>query len=216
MISKIISYLEERNIYVTFTDRIKDDTKLWERTEGSNWRYLPIAELQGNNICVNPRNIDFLSVFLSIGHIYGHLVQRMEPEKYLPITKFLDLLKPLDLESVLAEYRNDYGRDYKEDFLQFEIEAFQYAKYSFIQAGVTFTPELDYAMNVYIESDFNELWRWVITSPQKNGCSFMSEFIKNWQSNQGKYRPVEPKEIHIHVDPDPAGNLVVIRDSHLY
>lgn len=216
MMDKVISYLENKNIYVTFTDRIIDESKPWERVNDNQWRYLPIAELQGNNICINPRNIDFLSVFLSIGHIYGHLVQRMNPDKYAPITDFLDLPKPLDLEYVLAEYKHKYGGNYKEDFLQFEIEAFQYAKHTFMEAGITFTPEIDYAMNVYIESDFNELWKWVTTSPQKNGHTFMSEFIKNWNCNKGKYQTIEPKEINVCVTPDPLGNLVVVRDSHLY
>jgi hypothetical protein len=216
MLKKVIDYLKAKNINVTFTDRIMDENKTWERISDNNWRYLPIAELQGNNICINPRNIDFLSVFLSIGHIYGHLVQRMDEEKYAPITDFLDLPKPLDLDYVLSEYKYKYGGDYKKDFLDFEIEAFRYAKYTFIEAGITFTPELDYAMNVYIESDFNELWKWVTTSPQKSGNTFMDEFIRNWGNNKGKYTALEPKEINIKVEANPEGSLIVVRDEHLY
>lgn len=214
MLDKVINYLETKNIFVTFTDRIVDDSKPWEKEGTNEWRYLPIAELQGNNICINPRNIDFLSVFLSIGHIYGHLVQRMEPEKYAPITDFLDLPKPLDLDYVLAEYQRNFGGNYKLDFLDFEIEAFQYAKYTFQEAGIQFTPEMDYAMNVYIESDFNELWKWVTTSPQKNGHTFMDEFVKNWENNKTKYKPIISKEINVKVVPDPYGSLVVVRDNY--
>jgi len=216
ILKRVIDYLETKNIHVTFTDRIMDENKIWERTGNNEWRYLPIAELQGNNICINPRNIDFLSIFLSIGHIYGHLVQRMEEEKYAPITDFLDLPKPLDLDYVLKEYKWKYGGDYKKDFLEFEIEAFRYAKYTFMQAGITFTPEMDYAMNVYIESDFNELWKWVTTSPQKSGNTFMDEFIKNWGNNKEKYIALQPKEINIKVKPNREGSLIVIRDEHLY
>lgn len=214
MLDKVISYLLTKNIHVTFTDRIIDDIKKWEREDDNEWRYLPIAELQGNNICVNPRNIDFLSVFLSIGHIYGHLVQRMTPEKYAPITDFLDLPKPLDLEYILNEYKIKYGGNYKEDFLNFEIEAFRYAKYSFEKAGIHFTPELDYAMNVYIESDFNELWNWVTSSPLKSGKSFMEEFIKNWFSNKNKYKPLTSLEVNIKVEANPYGSLIVVRDNY--
>lgn len=215
MLDKVIKYLEQKNIFVTFTDRIVDDNKPWEREGLNEYRYLPIAELQGNNICINPRNIDFLSVFLSIGHIYGHLVQRMDYEKYAPITDFLDLPKPLNLDEVLADYKRDFGGDYKMDFLAFEIEAFQYAKFTFLEAGIQFTPQMDYAMNVYIESDFNELWKWVTTSPQKNGDTFMDEFIKNWDSKNNKYfKPINPKEINIKVVPDPEGTLVVVRDNY--
>lgn len=91
----------------------------------------------------------------------------MDLEKYKPITDFVEMPKPLDLDFILSEYRRKYNRDYKEDFLKFEIEAFQYAKYTFIQAGIKFDKMLDSAMNVYIEADFNELWKWVTSSPQK-------------------------------------------------
>ncbi len=215
MLRKVISYLKERNIHVTFTDRVYDKEKQWERNEGQNWRYLPVAELQGNNICVNPRNIDFLSIYLSIGHIYGHLVQRMEHEKYKKITDFLDYPKPLDLNLILTEYRNKFGGNYKDDFLQFEIEAFRYAKFAFLRAGNEFNELLDYAMNVYIETDFNELWRWVTISNLKSGPDFMEEFQKCWYNNRGKYKTIDPKEIEVNVVPDPNGSLIVIRDNVL-
>lgn len=213
LLQNVVTYLKERNINVTFTDRIYDDEKTWERNEGENWRYLPVAELQGNNICINPRNVDFLSIYLSIGHIYGHLVQRMEYERYKPITDFLEFEKPLVLDKILAEYRKKYGRNYKEDFLEFEIEAFQYAKYAFIKAGNEFNGLMDYAMNVYIETDFNELWRWVTVSNQKSGPGFMDEFQKLWYNNRGKYTAILPKEVEVNVVPDPNGSLIVVRDN---
>lgn len=214
MLKNVIDYLKVRNIHVTFTDRVYDDEKVWERNEGQNWRYLPVAELQGNNICVNPRSIDFLSIYLSIGHIYGHLVQRMEYKKYKPITDFLDYPKPLDLILILNEYRNKFGRDYQDDFLQFEIEAFRYAKYAFIKSGNEFTEIIDYAMNVYIETDFNELWRWVAISNQKSGPGFMDEFQKLWYNKKGKYPTISPKEIEVNVVPDAKGSLIVVRENY--
>lgn len=213
LLQNVVTYLKQRNINVTFTDRIYDDEKTWERNEGENWRYLPVAELQGNNICINPRNIDFLSIYLSIGHIYGHLVQRMEYEKYKPITDFLEYPKPLDLNLILSEYRNKFGGNYKDDFLKFEIEAFQYAKYAFIKAGNQFNGLMDYAMNVYIETDFNELWRWVTVSNQKSGPGFMDEFQKLWYNNRGKYNAISPKEVEVNVVPDPNGSLIVVRSN---
>jgi hypothetical protein len=213
MLENIITYLKGRNINVTFTDRIFDDEKDWERKEGENWRYLPVAELQGNNICINPRNIDFLSIYLSIGHIYGHLVQRMDSEKYKPITDFLDYPKPLDLELVLREYKEKFGGNYKEDFLAFEIEAFKYAKYAFIKAGNEFDELMDYAMNIYIQTDFNELWRWVTISNQKSGPGFMDEFKRLWETNKGMHEPIVPKEVEVNVIPAANGSLIVVREN---
>lgn len=213
MLDKVITYLEKGNIYVTFTDRVFDDVKHWERKGNEEWRHLPVAELQGNNICVNPREIDFLSLFLSIGHIYGHLVQRMNENKYKPITDFLELPKPLDIDKLMLDYKNQYGGNYKEDFLKFEIEAFAYAKYAFQKAGVEFTPWLEYAMNVYIEADFNELWRWITTEPLKSGQSFMNEFTKLWYGDKKRYQFLKPKPVEIQVVPDPNGSLIVVRDE---
>lgn len=217
MISKIITYLDERNIPVVFTDRMidadADVQKPWE-LEGENaYREIPIAELQGNMILINPRNIDFFSVLFSIAHIYGHLVQRMSPEKYEGITRFLGLIKPLNLDELLAQYKKEFGGNYKEDFLQYEIEAFEYAKYTMIQAGIEITPDLDHAMNVYIETDFTELWRWASESPKKSAGAFMELFQKLFVEKRGKYPVIQPKEINIHVIPDPNGKLTVVRDG---
>lgn len=216
MLDKVISFLERKNIQVTFTDRIIDDIKPWERVGDNEWRYLPIAELQGSNICVNPRNIDFLSVFMSIGHIYGHLVQRMDFEKYKPITDLLEMPKPMDLEKLFEDYRTKHGREYKADFLAFEQEAFSYAKFTFIEAGIDWTDTLEYAMNVYIEADFNELWKWVIESPNKEGSSFMAEFKRLWDIRRGSYSELNSKPIDIQVIPDPFGQLIVVRNDKDY
>ena len=216
MLEKVIKYLENRGIQVTFTDRIMDQEKAWERPEGQSWRYLPIAELQGNNICINPRNIDFLSVFMSLGHIYGHLVQRMDYEKYKPLTDLLEIPKPMDLDYHFEEYRKTYGSDYKADFLTFEKEAFSYAKYTFQEAGIQWTDELEYAMNVYIEADFNELWKWIVASPQKSGSTFMDEFQKLWRCRQDAYTTLPAKEISVRVVPEENGSLVVVRNDKDY
>ena len=216
MLDNIIKYLKLSNINVTFTDRILDNIKPWEREKGKNWRYLPIAELQGNNICVNPREIDFLSVFMSIGHIYGHLVQRMDQEKYKPITDFLELPKPLDVDHLFEEYRKEYGGNYKVDFLEFEKEAFAYAKYAFHQAGIEFNAKMEYAMNVYIEADFNELWKWIATEPLKSGYTFMDEYIRLWSlPDKDRYNFLPAKEIEIEVIPDHQGSLIVVRDEKI-
>ena len=216
LLTKVINFLERKNIQVTFTDRIVDDIKTWEREEGKKWRYLPIAELQGNNICINPRNIDFLSVFMSIGHIYGHLVQRMEYEKYKPLTDLLEIPKPMDLEFHFREYKKQFGSDYKLDFLAFEKEAFSYAKYTFIEAGIEWTETLEYAMNVYIEADFNELWKWIVESPLKSGETFMDEFQRLWNIRQGDYKVLPSKEVSIEVKPDKNGSLIVVRNDNVY
>jgi hypothetical protein len=218
MIHKIVSYLDKKGIHVIFTDWIMDETadvqKPWEKEEEhQKHREIPIAELEGNLILINPRNIDFLSILFSIAHIYGHLVQRMTPKKYEGITRFLELIKPLNLKELLDEYKKEYGGCYKEDFLQYEIEAFQYAKYTMIEAGIEFNELLDHAMNVYLETDFTELWRWASESPKKSAGAFMNLFEKLFETKKGEYKVIEPKPVSIKVVPERNGRLTVVRDG---
>ena len=217
MIAKIVTYLDSRNIHVVFTDRMidadADVQKPWELEDQNTYREIPIAELQGNMILINPRNIDFLSVLFSIAHIYGHLVQRMTPEKYEGITRFLGLIKPLSIDALLNQYKQEFGGDYKTDFLNYEIEAFQYAKYTMIQAGIEINELLDHAMNVYIETDFTELWRWAAESPKKSAGAFMDLFQKLYETKKGTYSKIVPKKIDIDIIPDSNGKLTVVRDG---
>lgn len=217
MLRKVTEYLKDRDIYVIFTDKIIDDeadvSKPWEIQDGKNYRDLPIAELVGNKILINPENVDFMSVFLSIGHIYGHLVQRATPEKYEGITRFLEYPKPLDLNIIQRDYDKDFGGDYKSDFKLYEEEAFSYAKYSFQESGIDVTPEIEYAMRVYIEADFEELWKWSVSSPQKDASDFMQTFTRIYNDMKGVCTPLVPKKVTIHVEPDKNGRIKVVRDG---
>ncbi len=217
MLSKLDIYLRARGIYTIFTDKIVDSDadiqKPWEIEEGKNYRDLPIAELVGNKILINPKNVDFLSTFLSIGHIYGHLVQRTEPEEYIGITRFLEYPKPLDLALIQKEYDQDFGGEYKKEFKIYEEEAFAYAKYTFQQAGVIVTPELEYAMRVYIEADFEELWKWSTSEPQKDATDFMQTFTRIYKEQGGTCVPLSPKEVSMQVAPDKNGRIQVVRDG---
>jgi hypothetical protein len=212
MIDRIFRYLQARNIHVRFSDRIVDDIKQWTRPNGATWRPVEVGELCGNMIVINPRNIDFLSVLLTITHIYGHLVQREDQPKYEPLTRFVYWPKPLKLEEVQARYEEDRpGREYWADFLDFEKEAFSYGKFALQQAGVTITPLLDQAMQAYIEADFKELKRWCVSEPNKGGGDFVGEFEKTFQRNKGNYPILPPIPVEIEVRPDPTGSLVVVR-----
>ena len=217
MLSKVDAYLRERGIYTIFTDKIVDDEadiqKPWEIQEGKNYRDLPIAELVGNKILINPKDVDFMSIFLSIGHIYGHLVQRTEPEEYEGITRFLEYPKPLDLKIIQTDYDRDFGGEYKKDFKVYEEEAFAYAKYTFQEAGIPFTSELEYAMRVYIEADFEELWKWSTSAPQKEASNFMQTFTRIYEEGKGGCTPLAPKAVSVEVVPDKAGRIKVVRDG---
>ena len=218
MLHSVIKYLEDRDIQVTFTDRIIDYSTATTHTceKKQIWRYLPISELQGNNICINPRNLDFLSVFMSLGHIYGHLVQRMDYIRYKPLTDLLEVADSTNLSSYFDEYEKAHGRDYKTDFFAFEKEAFSYAKYTFIEAGISWNDTLEYAMSVYLEADFNDLWKWLISNPKESDPTFMDQFQKLWNCRKGSYDIIVPKKISLPVIPEKNGRLVVVRNDQQY
>jgi len=212
MIDKILTYLAKRNIHVRFSDRIIDSAKPWTRAEGQAWRPVEVGELHGNFIVINPRNIDFLSVLLTIAHIYGHLVQRETPEAYEPLTRFTEYPKPLNLAQVQADYEAVRpGQEYLADFLEFEKEAFGYGKYAMLESGIRFDAKLDHAVQSYIHADFEELKRWSTTAPNKWGGDFVKQFEKTYNENKGQYPVLAAKPVEIQVTPNPNGELVVVR-----
>ncbi len=212
MIDKIFTYLAKRNIHVRFSDRIIDSAKQWTREEGQIWRPVEVGELNGNTIIINPRNIDFLSVLLTVAHIYGHLVQRETPEVYEPLTRFTEYPKPLNLAQVQADYEAVRpGREYWADFLDFEKEAFGYGKYAMLEAGIKIDEKLDYAIQVYIDADFQELKRWSTTAPNKWGGDFVKKFEETHNEKRGQFPVLPAKPVEIEVVPDPNGQLMVVR-----
>ena len=214
MIDKIFSYLAKRNIHIRFSDRIIDGIKQWTRPAGEIWRPVEVGELNGNVIVINPRNIDFLSVLLTIAHIYGHLVQRETPEAYEPLTRFTDWPKPLDLDALQASYEADRpGQEYWADFLEFEQEAFGYGKYAMLESGISFDANLDHAVQAYIQADFEELKRWSTRDDNKDGGDFVEKFEKTYNENKGRYPVLPAKPVEIQVVPDPNGQLVVVRSK---
>lgn len=210
MVHKICTYLAERNIHVRFSDRIVDNVKEWTRPAGETWRPVEVGELCGNMIVINPRNIDFLSVLLTIAHIYGHLVQRMEEAKYEPLTRFATRPKPLNLTDMQAEYEACRpGQDYKADFLAFEKEAFGYGKYALLQAGIVITPQMDHAIQAYIQADFDQLWEWWASAENKSGDDFVKAFEQVY--NTQRFQVLQSIPIEVDVLPKADGQLVVVR-----
>lgn len=222
MMKKVVEYLREHNIFVEFSKTINDvtadDTKggyLELNEDGS--RNLPIGELMGNKIILNPWNVDFMSTFLTIGHLYGHMVQEMNLKEYAGIRKFLAYPKPLDMEVVQKEYAEMYGgRDYRKDFKVFEEEAFAYAKFTFQKAGIVWNPNLEHAMRTYIDTDFDELWDWSTQSPEKSAQNFMDRFDEYYKDDKRKNQePLKAKEVGINVVSSDEGNIKVVREGRL-
>jgi hypothetical protein len=219
MMKHVVQYLRERNVYVVFSKTIQDadadDSKGSYIQLGENGeRELPIGELVGNIILINPWNVDFISSFLTIGHLYGHMVQEMHLPEVQGIREFLAYPKPLDINLVQKNYRHKYGRsDYKDDFKHFEEEAFAYAKYSFQEAGINWNEKLEYAMRVYIETDFDELWRWATEMPEKEAKAFMELYNEYYEKYKDLFPPLQAKKIDILVTESQSDNISVVRDN---
>ncbi len=222
LLKKAVDYLRERGIFIQFAKTINDAAA--DNTKGEylklnedGTRDLPIGELMGNKIIVNPWNVDFMSTFLTIGHLYGHLAQEMNIEEYQGIRKFLAYPKPLDMEVVQKEYAEMYGgRDYKADFKIFEEEAFAYAKHAFQEAGIQWTPALEHAMRAYIDTDFDELWEWSTQKPEKEAKSFMDRYETYYLDlTRQKYPELKAKQQAIKVIPNKEGNIKVVREGKI-
>lgn len=222
MMKKVVRHLRGRNIFVVFSKTIDDvsadDTKgdYLELNEDGT-RDLPIGELMGNKIILNPWNVDFMSTFLTIGHLYGHMVQEMTIEEYAGIREFLAYPKPLDMSIVQAKYAQQYGgRNYKDDFKVFEEEAFAYAKYTFQQAGIEWNETIEHAMRTYIDTDFDELWEWSTQLPEKSAMSFMERFEQYYNDPVRRNVGVlKAKEVGIRVMANDDGNIKVVREGKI-
>ena len=221
MMKNVVQYLRAKNIFVVFSKTIEDatanDTKEdYIELSESGERDLPIGELVGNKILINPWNVDFMSQFLTVGHLYGHMVQEMHMEEIKGIREFLAYPKPLDMDLVQKKYQEGYGnRDYKEDFKSFEEEAFAYAKFSFQEAGIDWTDKLEHATRVYIEADFDELWRWATESSEKEATSFNKLYNTYYEKYKGKFPNLQPKKVGVRVEPSEEESVRVVRDGEL-
>jgi hypothetical protein len=222
MMKKIVRYLRRHNIYVLFArtiaDVTADDTKgEYIELNPDGTRDLPIGELMGNKIILNPWNVDFMSTFLTIGHLYGHMVQEMTLEEYKGIREFLSYPKPLNMELVQKHYFEKYGgRDYKKDFKVFEEEAFAYAKYTFDKAEIEWNKNLEHAMRTYIDTDFDELWEWSTQAPEKSAQQFMERYEQYYQDEARKNHPIlSAKEVGIQVVASNHGAIKVVREGKL-
>lgn len=221
MMRQVVQYLRQKNIFVIFSKTIEDahanDTKSkYIEVSEEGTRDLPIGELMGNKILINPWNVDFMSQFFTIGHLYGHMVQEMNMPEISGIREFLEYPKPLDMNLVQKNYQEKYGReDYKKDFKFFEEEAFAYAKYSFQEAGIVWNDKLEHAMRVYIEADFDELWRWATEEPEKEASAFNKLYDEYYKKYKGKFSELTAKQIGVHVEPSDQENIRVVRDGQL-
>jgi hypothetical protein len=68
-------------------------------------------------------------------------------------------------------------------------------------------------MRVYIEADFEELWKWSVSEPQKDASDFMQTFTRIYKDMDGVCTPLIPKKVSIEVVPDKNGRIQVVRDG---
>ncbi len=195
----------DKGISVHFTDRYyptPDDAqrKKWELATddfGRQYRPIPVGELDlENNIYLNIKDIGYVSSFFTLMHLYGHRVQHEimtkrpdspDGQHYAQITKYVGWPKPLNMADVFTDYRINSGKpnaDYEEDFLAFEKEAFAFGLDLLQDAHVPIDDRLQYAINTYIVTDFEEIKSWWESSPIKSGDDFNERYQQLYTAYQ--------------------------------
>ena len=214
---RLTKYIAAQGISVTFaseyeiTDQADKDRKDWELVErdGKTYRPVPVGELDTkNHIYLNLDTLGFYGAFFTTLHLYGHRVQLETSEKhsdseqakaYNAITKYVAWPKPLNMQDVLNDYRVNTNRpdaDYEKDFLNFEKEAFAFGIGTCQQAGIDYNQNLQYATNIYLETDFQELKDWWVSKPNKSGEDFVALYTKlyNQRQDSNDYEDITPKK----------------------
>lgn len=142
---------------------------------------IDIAQLQNKKISINTGARDTLSTVFTIAHLYGHLVQYTNYNKYAHLIEAVSKDKPLRLDE-----------EFKKQFYQYEREAFRIGKGLMLQAS-NMTKEIDSKYFIFMNTDFNHFWSYITTGKKGDIETFnqmLKENYKHWKSQRRSLKPI--------------------------
>jgi hypothetical protein len=149
----------------------------------TNWSE-DVGEFQGNAISVNPAARNVRDSIFVICHLFGHMIQFSEFDKYRNLVEAVDRPKPLKLR--LA---------FKRRFAQYELEAYCYGRELMRRSlGEPFAATMDEAYHLYFRTDLELFFRYV-ASGRRNTVQAFSHAIraKNRARKATGERPISNK-----------------------
>lgn len=184
-ISKITQFLKETyDVDVVIKDTAEDG--------------ITIAELKQKQIVVNKDSRDDLGILFVIAHLFGHMVQFTNYEKYRHLVETVEKPKPLKLSD-----------EFKEEFYQYELEGYKIGK-GLIEAvyGNDFAEEINEKYHIYLETDFVLFWQYLTTGNQLSNAEFNKRLEENFESMHGLIKnPLPAIELPKTISPSHGANV---------
>lgn len=148
-----------------------------------------IAQLRNQHIVINTRNRDGLNCLFTVAHLFGHLVQNLNYDRYSHLTSRVEGAKPVVVDDA-----------FRVAFYEYEVEAFRIGK-GLMQACFEADRELDSKYTLFMETDFAHFWHFITTGERGDAATFneiLEEAYLAWPSNERFLSPLpHPKPIRL-------------------
>ena len=163
-LQQIIAFLKTRyGIEIVLTESIEDNVE--------------IAELVNKKIIVNTTARDSEAILFVIAHLFGHMVQFTNYEKYRLLVETVERPKPLALSN-----------EFKQAFYKYEVEAYKIGK-GLLESIISDSDMnlLDEHYQIYLETDFNVFWEYLTTGDQASISEFNTVLNKQYAAQKGRF-----------------------------
>lgn len=151
-----------------------------------------IGALSHKKILINRKSRGEMEVLFVMAHLFGHMVQFTNYEKYRYLVETTEQPKPL----VLSD-------DFKQAFFDYEVEGYLIGKALLEEVlGKEEAAALDEKFQVYLHTDFDTFWDYLVTGNQITIADFNALLSKNYEQWRGTYtEPLESIPLPSVVDP---------------
>jgi len=160
-----------------------------------------VAELKNSNIFVNITSRDELSVAFTIAHLYGHLIQFKDYEKYKHLIEIVKRPVPVNL-----------SKRFLSEFWRYEKEAFCIGKGLLIDIGYM-NFEIERKYSVFLQTDYNYFMKYLTTGENCNIEDFNKLLIENYNRINSKIYKLKPIFCNKNINDSIKMDLVNIKVS---
>lgn len=149
-----------------------------------------VAQLRTRQIIVNPTARDALGSIFTIAHLFGHLVQFADYDRYRHFTERIEGSKPTVLDEA-----------FKVAFYSYEREAFGFGKTLLLEAFPQ-TPEMESKYAIFMETDFAHFWYYLTTGDEGDITAFLRQLKQNYEGWRGNRTKIAPRVLPANLELD--------------
>lgn len=150
-----------------------------------------IGALEGRTIRVNLGSRSALEAIFVICHLFGHVVQFSQYERYRRLVETVEEPKPLRL-----------SESFKAAFAAYELEAYEYGRELLRQAvSPSFADQVDVFYRVYYETDLRLFIQYIETGQRISAHEFLRILHHDYGAGPAVRTPIACKMLPRHVSP---------------